>query len=160
MVDLALEKIKFRLMKSVEFSDDGCWLWTASLKPAGYGQMSGFGKRVTYSHRVSYRIFKGEIPYGHELDHKCRVRRCINPDHLEAVPHRENVVRGVGLTAINAAKSHCLNGHQFTAENTHLDTRNQRVCLTCRRFLRRTEEAKAKKRAWRAKRKAAGLPRM
>lgn len=71
----------------------GCWIWTASKKPRGYGQ---FAIRVNgknknhYAHRLSYEIHVGPIPEGMQLDHICRVRSCVNPDHLRVVTNMEN----------------------------------------------------------------------
>jgi hypothetical protein len=114
---------------------DSCWLWTGRVAAGtGYGVLSING-RETYAHRLSYEIAYGEIPDGLVTDHLCRVRLCVRPDHLEAVTTRENVMRGVGPTAINAQKTRCPKGHELTEANTYRrrDTKNGlRQCLTCR----------------------------
>ena len=72
----------------------GCWLWTLSTKGSGYAQV-GYGKRRSVSaHILAYQFKYGPVPKGLELDHLCRVPCCINPDHLEPVKHRENMLRG------------------------------------------------------------------
>ena len=88
-----------------------CWNWTGALFHDGYAQMSmpqGAGPtRATGAHRVSYEHHRGPIPDGLTLDHLCRNKRCINPDHLEPVPIRENILRGEGLAPKNLAKAFC-----------------------------------------------------
>lgn len=79
---------KERLMEKVEKQADGCWLWIGAADR--YGRMR-VGIKSLGAHVVSYRIFKGEIPDGHEIDHVCRNKLCVNPDHLRVVPHRTNV---------------------------------------------------------------------
>lgn len=78
--------------------DDGCWLWTGHVnKVSGYGQISvreGGKVHTIQGHRLAYELLVGEIPNGLEIDHLCRVRSCVRPDHLEAVDHRTNVMRG------------------------------------------------------------------
>jgi hypothetical protein len=71
---------------------DGCWEWTARIHKLGYG-VAKIKMKSQYAHRVSYRIFKGEIPGNLEIDHLCRKRSCVNLDHLEAVTHAENMRR-------------------------------------------------------------------
>jgi hypothetical protein len=106
-----------------------CWLWTGTA-PAGYGQISVNGKAVP-SHRWAYEQAKGPIPNGLQLDHLCRVTRCVNPDHLEPVSARVNILRGEGVPAINSKRTHCKQGHPFTPENTAYIRGRHRQCRTC-----------------------------
>lgn len=90
-----MPSLRERFLTKVYQHDSGCWLWTATLAGAGYGQirLAGRGSPMVYAHRVAYELFLGEIPPGHEIDHRCRVKACVNPDHLEAVTHGENIRR-------------------------------------------------------------------
>src|ERR1019366_4519713 len=72
----------------------GCWLWTGGLNRGGYGQF--MTPPCTVAHRVAYELFVGPIPEGLQLDHLCRVRSCVNPQHLEPVSQQENIRRGLG----------------------------------------------------------------
>lgn len=73
---------------------DTCWLWTGHLNSKGYGQLN-VGKRLPMAHRLSYEWAVGEIPTGLVIDHLCRVRNCVNPDHLEPVTTAVNNARGL-----------------------------------------------------------------
>ena len=86
-----------------------CWSWIGSKDKNGYGLFSF----DTYSHRISYEFFKGEILSGLVIDHLCRNTNCCNPDHLEAVTNKENVLRGIGPSALNAKKTYCSKGHLY-----------------------------------------------
>jgi len=102
----------------------GCWLWTGTVNPVtGYSQA---GKRG-YGHRMSYVEFVGPIPDGMTIDHLCRVRSCVNPDHLEAVSLRENILRSSNAAATNARKKHCAYGHPLD----QLDSNGRRRCGPC-----------------------------
>jgi len=124
----------------------GCWLWTASMGQRGYGRFRlSAERRSVNAHKVAYDALVGAVPEGLELDHLCRVKSCCNPDHLEPVTHLVNVLRGSGEAAINAAKTHCKRGHEFTTENTAIyrraDGRVLRNCKAC--WTVRYAEAKA-----------------
>lgn len=111
----------------------GCWIWNASLNPGGYGQICTRTGHPALAHRVSYELNRGPIPKGLTLDHLCRNRCCVNPDHLEAVTMTLNVLRGIGPTAVNARKTICKRGHALTQDNVHL-WRNMRFCKACIRI--------------------------
>lgn len=121
---------------------DTCWLWTGTLGFGLYGRFNLTGGGTVAAHRQSYEWAKGPIPDGLELDHLCRVRNCVNPDHLEAVTHAENMRRARAATA----KDYCYRGHEFTPENTLIDRDGWRRCRECRGI---------RQRAWRARQKDA-----
>jgi len=108
-----------------------CWLWTASLTKGGYGQLHVVGMDCL-AHRAAYAEVKGPIGDGLDLDHLCRVRRCVNPDHVEPVPRPVNVRRGNGYSGLNARKTHCARGHAYSPENTYTG-RGHRECRACNR---------------------------
>lgn len=109
-----------------------CWLWTGSrCKRKGYGRLLYEGKPKR-AHQVLYLLFVGPIRE-ETIDHLCRVRNCVNPVHLEAISSRGNTLRGNGVAAQNARKTHCKYGHEFTPENTRCYGINnrQRGCRQC-----------------------------
>lgn len=112
----------------------GCWIYTGYLSPDGYGEIGNEdGDGHTLTHRVAYSHFKGPIPDGLQIDHLCRNRSCCNPDHLEAVTRRENILRGESPFANNAKKTHCVNGHPLNEKNTYRRRdRETRECKQCR----------------------------
>jgi len=120
-------------------NEDGCMIWTGPIvpkKPGGYGMFSFGGKR-TYAHRVAYELLVGPIPEGLELDHVkargCRSTACCNPEHLEPVTGRENRIRSNGVSGVNSRKTHCVNNHPFSEENTRILPNGSRQCRQCRR---------------------------
>ena len=125
----------------------GCWLWTGSIKPAGYGQIEAGGRKTgtrrnALAHRLSYEMFVGPIPMGLDLDHLCRVRSCVNPAHLEPVTRSENCRRGnTGKNSPIRSRSitHCARGHPRGGANTYtsVDRRwyTHHTCKPCIRIL-------------------------
>ena len=99
------------------------------LSHGGYGRFWSNGRGV-YAHRYAYEHFVAPIPKGLTIDHLCRNRACVNPAHLEVVTMRVNVLRGETFAAENAAKTHCVHGHEFTQKNTYY-AKQGRVCRSC-----------------------------
>ena len=85
--------------------DDGCWHWTGARQSDGYGSFQRSGQ-TRLAHRAMYELFVGDIPEGLELDHLCRDRGCVRPDHLEPVAHLENVRRGALRLVRRTEKRH------------------------------------------------------
>lgn len=108
-----------------------CWIWQGKLKD-GYGRFD-FDGVTQRAHRVGYMLFVGPIPPGVVLDHVCRVRKCANPQHVEPVTQRENIMRGSNHVAIRARTTHCPAGHAYDEANTYRDKKNRRYCRACRR---------------------------
>lgn len=108
-----------------------CWKWGASMTAGGYGKFSAGTGEWRLAHRVSYELFVGPISKGMQIDHLCRNTWCVNPEHLEAVTGRVNVLRGNTMPAKNAAKTHCKNGHELNDENAYRFGR-KRLCRICR----------------------------
>jgi len=107
----------------------GCWLWAGGDAGEGYGA-SYHNKKVKRAHIVVYELLVGPVPQGLTLDHTCRVRCCVNPDHLEPVTRVVNIMRGEGACAKHARKTHCPQGHEYTRENTQL-WKTYRYCKAC-----------------------------
>lgn len=125
---------------------EGCWIWTAKLTDQGYGEFWYSKEKQHYrAHRLAYELTHGEIPGDLPLDHlchngkgcdlnaKCPHRACVNPEHLEAVEHKTNVLRGESPMAHNVHKTHCPQGHEYTEENTYLKG-TSRSCKECHRI--------------------------
>ena len=110
----------------------GCWLWTGALNPDGYGKFKVRGKRIG-AHRWAHERFRWPIPPGLEIDHLCRQRSCVNPDHLEVVTGRENTLRGNAPAAQLARRTHCMRGHPFDEANTYRTRKGERRCRICNR---------------------------
>lgn len=119
---------------------NGCWYWTATKSKLGYGQARFDSDKLEYAHRIAYRLWRGPIPEGLSLDHLCRNPSCVNPQHLDPVTHRENLLRGRGIAPRNAAVTHCPHGHEYTDENTVV-RHGSRYCLICRKFHARARRA-------------------
>ena len=121
-----------------------CWLWQGTILNNGYGQITiNYQKYLV--HRWAYTDQVGPIPEGLVLDHLCRNRRCVRPDHLETVTLKENVLRGEGVTAKFAVALECVNGHPLVEDNVRPRKGGGRDCRTCknrrqREYMRRKKE--------------------
>lgn len=112
-----------------------CWLWRGHTEGGGYGYIRAGGKThgLLRAHRVSYMIHVGPIPDGLVLDHLCRNKRCVNPEHLEPVTIGENVLRGVSPSAVASRRTACEKGHPY-GDATTRRYGNERRCLVCARI--------------------------
>lgn len=136
-------------LANYEVQDNGCWHWKGPRSKAGYGMIyqrrDGVFKGIL-AHRFFFEQHGGVLEGRKPLDHvchntdktctpevECLHRRCVNPDHLQLVTTQINVLRGNGFAAVNAAKTHCKEGHAFTSTNTYVDPQGRRNCITCRR---------------------------
>ena len=128
-------------LSRVDKLPEGCWVWTGSRNKKGYG-IGSYHNHTISVHRFAYEQTKGRIPAGLTIDHLCRNKLCVNPDHLEAVTLRENIQRSIpfqnrkGRTfasrAVRAVKSFCIHGHALTPENIiHWPSETQRRCKQC-----------------------------
>jgi hypothetical protein len=124
---------------------NGCWIWTGGTTGhrAAYGTMKVRGKRVM-AHRYLFEKARGPIPQGMEMDHLCRNPSCVNPSHLEAVTHKENMNRGNAPSAIAKRTGLCPKGHQLEGRNLFIRKNGKRTCMECKRATERAWEARHK----------------
>ena len=132
-----------RFESKIDKSGD-CWEWLGTIYKTGYGQFK-VKKKQYLAHRWSYEHYVGPIPEGLVIDHLCRNRSCVNPDHLEPVTNEENLYRGKGYRIMNGMDDSCIHGHKYTPENTYWAPNGRHVrCRTCQR---EQERKRARKRA-------------
>ena len=124
----------FRFWSRVDFSGD-CWNWIGyKLRPNGYGRVSVNGTRILV-HRLAYQRTGKAIPRGLQIDHLCRNKACVNPGHMEPVSNKENHRRAVPFHPMTL-RTHCPNGHEYSAENTRMYL-GRRHCRECGRVASR-----------------------
>lgn len=128
-----------RFLSKVRVNEAGCWIWTGQCDHRGYGRFA-LGRRHLIAHRYGYEAMVGPIPDGLEIDHLCRARACVNPDHLEPVTHRENLRRGTSPIAAQMNRDRCIHGHAFD----RLAPDGRRKCTTCERLRAARRRASAK----------------
>ena len=128
------EKLLLFFNKRV-FKTNNCWEWTGYINPkTGYGEGSPSHSGKWFAHRLSYILFVGDIPKGMTIDHICRNRKCVNPNHLRVLSYKENVLCGIGITANNAHKEYCPSGHPYLGDNLYVKPDGARVCRICKRL--------------------------
>ncbi len=140
MLDVDRAKVLARFWSKVVMGYGGtsiigseCWRWIGAIQSMGYGHFA-HGEGTMLAHRFSYEIHVGKIQPGLELDHKCRVRSCVNPAHLEAVPHAENVRRGRSPKILTRLTGICQRGHVLSVSGVRaVKTGSDRRCLACSR---------------------------
>ncbi len=132
-----------RFNSNIRKLDTGCWEWQQVPGSHGYGKISIGGKQVL-AHRWSYEHFISPIPDGLQIDHLCRNRRYVNPEHLEPVTPRENLIRG---TRWDFNATACIHGHEYTEDNSYLAPDGGRRCRECSRYRDRKRSARRKESA-------------
>ncbi len=111
----------------------GCWLWTAAKKGGGYGNFHVSSGKWIGAHIFAWQQAHGQVPPGLQLDHLCRVKGCVNPQHLEPVTQQVNTLRG---STVLQKKAFCKYGHPFEGDNLR-QQRKRRVCIQCYRTAKR-----------------------
>lgn len=111
----------------------GCWLWTKFIHKSGYAAFSVKSRSIS-AHKFSYLYFKGQIPKGWQVDHKCKCKTCVNPEHLEAVSPQENVIRSTLIQAIKTKaqnRKFCAKGlHEWIPSNIR-EKKGKKNCYPC-----------------------------
>jgi len=123
--------VKSILDRSIPIPECGCLVFEGADNGDGYGVIGNNGG-TRYVHRIIYQEFVGKIPEGMQVDHTCRVRLCVNHNHLEAVTAAENTRRMFAAVGHhNKKKTHCKRGHEYSKENTRVNGEGSRVCIKC-----------------------------
>ncbi|WP_353956327.1 HNH endonuclease signature motif containing protein [Cutibacterium avidum] len=120
-----------------------CWEWTGGLMSGGYGMFHLSDTTCELAHRYAYQRFVEPIPEGLVIDHLCRNRKCVNPDHLEVVTNLENLRRGIGYRLQNGMDDRCIHGHKYTVDNTYISPKGKILCRTCQRIAQAKREGNA-----------------
>lgn len=123
------EDIRDRLFRHVRVSVEGCWEWQSALNGVRY-PLVVVHRKTLLAHRLALLVFRGEFDPRCDVDHLCRNSVCVNPDHLEAVSHRENVQRGESFGRV---RDTCRNGHPYVGVIRETHGRLSQRCLVCDR---------------------------
>jgi hypothetical protein len=124
------------IVKRYTILSNGCWRWNGATA-RGYGRVR-LKSSFEMAHRIFYKYFKGEIPQGLELHHKCEFKNCVNPEHLEAVTHRVNILSSDTPALRNILKTHCPFGHLYDVDNTYYgNKKGDRNCKLCKGIRKR-----------------------
>lgn len=136
-----------RILAKIVRSVRGCWEYQGALNDGYVVAADAATGRTVMGHRAVWEKLRGPIPDGFQIDHLCRNKRCVNPDHLEPVTPAENTRRG--LAPVTGAlsqlrKTHCPQGHPYDEQNTHR-YKGSRVCRACKREKQRDRRARMQK---------------
>ncbi len=134
-----------RIEELIVRSEDGCWLWRNGTSTQGYGRRRVPGRRLL-AHRWVYELLVGPVPAGATLDHLCRERSCVNPEHLEPVTMKVNIQRGESPSARAARTGICQRGHSL--EDAYVDCNGRRSCRACRRLRDRAAWKRGERPGW------------
>ena len=119
---------------------EGCWIWRSYVRRDGYGNFNGDRAYSRLAHRVALRLSGADVPRDRQVDHLCRNRLCVRPDHLEVVDRRTNILRGNSPAARAALKVKCVRGHPFNESNTMRVAKGRR-CRICDNERQRAKNA-------------------
>jgi hypothetical protein len=150
------EEVARRLAKRSRREPSGCVVWFGAKQTNGYGSVSIGAGKTALAHRAAYFIARGEIDPSLTIDHLCRNRLCVNPEHLEQVTCRENNRRGFGFSGVNARKTHCDAGHELAGDNLIVKARGNRNCRECQRIHERATQRRYAERLTAARSALAG----
>ena len=125
------ERLPTTFWQRVRVLQNGCWSWRGRRTILGYGVFYLPVRHNVYAHRIAYRMLVGPIPVGLEIDHLCRLTSCVNPSHLEAVTHGENLRRAGVYGLWQRRRTHCPQGHPYSAGNLYSQPDGRRTCRIC-----------------------------
>jgi hypothetical protein len=117
-----------------KWPDVPCVNWPGRISRFGYGIIETGRGTQRRAHVIVHERLIGPKPEGMVIDHLCRNRACVNPLHMEIVTHRENTLRGEGITAVNARKTVCKRGHPLSGENVRMTSKG-RHCIACNKII-------------------------
>lgn len=144
-----------RFWNFIRVDEKECWLWKGS-KRDGYGRFR-VGSKLVQAHVYAFEMYGGVIPEGNQLDHKCFVRACVNPAHLEPVTQKENLRRSqhrrFDIGSLRRGITHCPKGHELSGDNLLMSPQSKRkdYCRKCRTCQYETKRLSHKRRRERKK---------
>lgn len=139
--------LKERFNSKYKKDKSGCWLWTGSVSPTGYGRIAFKGTQHQ-AHRISYQLFKGDFDKSLFVCHTCDVRNCVNPKHLFLGTNKDNMMDMVKKGRNRNPRSewtHCINGHELKGKNLKIKADGSRRCLICLREFERNRSRRRRK---------------